>query len=85
MLSKHLQLVEEEFDSRFMNNGVNGILDDKFQDEKMLLVKDFLLSQIRTAVEKTTKEIYDTTCDKMNKEGYVQINDLLEILQNYSL
>jgi len=60
MLSKHLQLVEREFDSRFMNNGVNGVLDDKFQDEKMLLVKDFLLSQIRTAVENERKELLDS-------------------------
>ncbi len=34
-----LQECEEHFDGFFLNNGVDGLLEDNFQDPKMLIVK----------------------------------------------
>ena len=36
----------KEFEEMFLNNSINGVLDDKFQDEKMMLIKDFILSSL---------------------------------------
>ena len=36
----------KEFDGLFMNNGVGGMLPDKFQNERDLLIRNFLSSSI---------------------------------------
>jgi len=36
----------EDFDGRFMNNGINGLFDDKFQDQKMLLIRKFFIDTL---------------------------------------
>ena len=39
----------EEFEAAFMNNGLNGVLDDKFQDARILTIKHFIDSLITKA------------------------------------
>jgi len=49
------QQLIKEFDGNFMNNGLNGVLPDEYQDPKMLLIKKFI------------EELYD----KAYEEGYL--------------
>lgn len=76
---------EKDFNGRFMNNGVNGILDDKFQDQKLLLVKDFISSLL----EQQKKEIIEEV--KENQKGQFEndagnicwyLDDLIKMLKN---
>ena len=40
------QKIIEEFEGNFMNNSIKDVLDDKFQDPKMILLRKFLLSSL---------------------------------------
>ena len=65
----------KEFEEMFLNNSINGVLDDKFQDEKMMLIKDFILSslhQVATeAIEAVRLKTYeDSYSDDYYNDGY---------------
>ena len=48
---------QDLFNGNFMNNGVEGVLDDKFQDPKMLIVRDFHTESIHQAEQSLLKQI----------------------------
>ena len=51
----------EDFDGRFMNNGINGLLDDKFQDQKMLLIRKCFIEAIQQAREEKLSATYKSS------------------------
>jgi len=53
---------EAEFDGAFMNNGVNGVLDDKFQEPKMLMIKAFISTHF------TDNRVLEEKLDKLMKK-----------------
>ena len=75
----------EDFDGRFMNNGINGLLDDKFQDQKMLLIRKFFIEAIAKAhqagKEEAFKEVKKNVKERIGMsesliEEYEKGNDL---------
>ena len=42
----YIEKVLKDFEKEFMNNGVNGVLDDKFQDAKVLIMRSFLRTSL---------------------------------------
>ena len=47
----------ELFNGNFMNNGVEGVLDDKFQDPTMLIVRDFHAESIQQALAEERERV----------------------------
>jgi hypothetical protein len=39
--------VMEEFEGNFMNNGVKGVLLDRFQDERMIIIREFFINHLK--------------------------------------
>jgi hypothetical protein len=58
-MKQEIQEWEKDFNAQFMNNGVDGILDDKFQDQQMLLVKSFISKLLKEQEERHKREIDD--------------------------
>ena len=69
---------QDLFNGNFMNNGVEGVLDDKFQDPKMLIVRDFHTESIQQALAEERERVveivnfidYDFLADLSNEEKY---------------
>ena len=69
-MKKKYKKIIEEFEGNFMNNGISGVLADKFQDPKMLLIRDFLLSSLhKVATEAIEAVRLETKQDDINKGG----------------
>ncbi len=56
-IKKVMEECGEEFNSAFMNNGVNGLLDDNFQDPRMLIIKKHFKQSQKQLVEAIEKEL----------------------------
>lgn len=56
-LEKARQEEKKDFEGAFMNNGINGVLDDQFQDPKMLLIRKHFTTAMQRACEAGRAEI----------------------------
>ncbi len=78
-LNKIIEEEKEAFEKNFMNNGINGILEDKFQDTKILLIRSHIneyqkkiFENLVSEIEKIPTGMFDSTpykkvlLDKLN-------------------
>ncbi len=59
-IKQTIREIDDEFDSAFMNNGVNGYLGDEFQDQKFLLIKKYFKQSQKKLFEAIIEEIEDS-------------------------
>ena len=68
----------KEFEEMFLNNSINGVLDDKFQDEKMMLIKDFILSSLHQVATEAIEAV------KLEKRGIHSVVILSDFKNGYN-
>ena len=76
---------QDLFNGNFMNNGVEGVLDDKFQDPKMLIVRDFHTESIHQALAEDRARVVgkiEYLCNRAEGENKMIPPQLLRNLIN---
>jgi len=66
-IKEALKMDLDNFNHRFMNNGINGVLPDKFQDADKLLIRDFYMQSQQKLLEAVLEELEDENRCKYNE------------------